>query len=130
MRFLLDTNAVIAMLKGNPALHERLRKHDPQDFGLSVIVAYELYFGAFRSQRRAENLARVDALRFEMVDFTATDARSVGLVRADLVTAGTPIGPYDTLIAAQALSRDLVLITRNSREFSQVRSLKIEDWEV
>jgi tRNA(fMet)-specific endonuclease VapC len=130
MRFLLDTNAVIALLKGNPVLHERLRKHEPQEFGLSVIVAYELYFGAFRSQRQAENLARVDGLRFEIVDFTAADARSAGVVRAELAAAGTPIGPYDTLIAAQALSRDLVLITRNSREFSQVRGLKIEDWEV
>ena len=129
MRFLLDTNAVIAVLNGNPALHERLRKRDPQDFGLSVVVAYELYFGAFRSQRRAENLARVDGLRFETLDFTAVDARTAGLVRAELLVAGTPIGPYDTLIAAQALSRDLVLITHNSREFSQVRALKIEDWE-
>ena len=53
-----------------------------------------------------------------------------GLSRAELARAGTPIGPYDALIAAQALSRDLVLITHNSREFSQVRALKIEDWEV
>jgi tRNA(fMet)-specific endonuclease VapC len=124
MRFLLDTNAVIALLKGNPVLHERLRKYEPQDFGLSVIVAYELYFGASRSRRQAENLARVDGLRFEILDFTAA-----GLVRAELAAAGTPIGPYDTLIAAQALSRGLVLITHNRREFSQVRGLKIEDWE-
>jgi tRNA(fMet)-specific endonuclease VapC len=129
MRFLLDTNAMIALLKGNPVLHERLRKYEPQDFGLSVIVAYELYFGAFRSQRQAENLARVDGLRFEILDFTATDARSAGLVRAALAAAGTPIGPHDTLIVAQALSRSLVLITHNRREFSQVRGLKIEDWE-
>jgi tRNA(fMet)-specific endonuclease VapC len=129
MRFLLDTNAVIAVLKGNPVLHERLREYDPQDFGLSVVVAYELYFGAFRSQRQAENLARVDGLRFEIVDFTTADARAAGLVRAELVAAGTPIGPYDTLIAAQALSRDLVLVTHNRREFSQVRALKIDDWE-
>ena len=129
MRFLLDTNAVIALLKGNPVLHERLRKYEPQDFGLSVIVAYELYFGASRSRRQAENLARVDGLRFEILDFTAADARSAGLVRAALAAAGTPIGPYDTLIAAQALSRGLVLITHNRREFSQVRGLKIEDWE-
>jgi tRNA(fMet)-specific endonuclease VapC len=129
MKFLLDTNAVIALLKGNPAFHERLRRHDPQDLGLSVVVAYELYFGAFRSLRREANLARVDALRFEIIDFTANDARAAGFVRAELAAAGTPIGPYDTLIAAQALSRDLVLITHNSREFSRIGRLKIEDWE-
>ena len=129
MKFLLDTNAVIALLKGNPAFHGRLRQHDPQDLGLSVVVAYELYFGAFRSRRQEANLARVDALRFEIIDFTANDARAAGLVRAELAAAGIPIGPYDTLIAAQALSRDLVLVTHNSREFSRIGRLKIEDWE-
>ena len=129
MRFLLDTNAVIALLKGSPAFIERLRMHKTQDFGLPTIVAHELYFGAYRSARRAENIARLDELRFEIVDFTAEDARTAGAVRAELAANGTPIGPYDVLIAAQALSRDLVLVTHNSREFSRVRSLKIEDWE-
>ena len=130
MRFLLDTNAVIALLKGDPVLAGRLRKHDPRDFGLPAIVAHELYFGAFRSARQAENLARLDALRFEIIDFTSADARSAGFVRAELAARGKPIGPYDALIAAQALARELILITHNTREFSQVRRLKFEDWEI
>jgi tRNA(fMet)-specific endonuclease VapC len=130
MRYLLDTNAIIAMLKGSQVLGERLRKHDPGDFGLPAIVAYELYFGAFRSARRAENLARIDGINFEIVDFTSADARAAGIVRAEFLAKGKPIGPYDTLIAGQALSRNLILITHNSREFSQVGRLKIEDWEI
>lgn len=129
MRFLLDTNAVVALLKGLPAFIERLRRHETLDFGVPSIVAHELYFGACRSARRAENIARLEELRFEVVDFTAEDARTAGAVRAELAMNGTPIGPYDVLIAAQALTRDLILVTHNSREFSRVRLLKIEDWE-
>jgi tRNA(fMet)-specific endonuclease VapC len=79
MRYLLDTNAVIALLKGNQALGERLRKNDLGDFGLPAIVAFELYFGAFRSARQAENLARIDGMSFEIVDFTSADARAAEL---------------------------------------------------
>ncbi len=129
MRFLLDSNAVIALLKASQTMLERFRRYQPQDFGLPSIVAHELYFGAYRSERREENLARVSGLRFEVLEFSAEDARRSGAVRANLAKAGTPIGPYDVLIAGQALSRGLVLVTRNGREFSRVPSLLIEDWE-
>jgi tRNA(fMet)-specific endonuclease VapC len=129
MKFLLDSNAVIALFKGNPDFLNRLRQYQPQDFGLPSIVAHEFYFGAYHSQRREENLARVDGLRFEILDFTAEDARQAGAIRAHLAAAGTPIGPYDVLIAGQALSRGLTLVTRNGREFVRVPSLIVEDWE-
>ena len=129
MRFLFDTNAVIALLNGNPAFGERVRSHQPADFGLSAIVAHELYFGAYRSKRQRANLDRVDRLQFEVVEFSRDDARIAGSLRADLAGAGTPIGPYDVLIAAQALSRDLTLITHNNREFARVAGLQLQDWE-
>ena len=64
-----------------------------------------------------------------MIDFTVADARKAGEIRAVLAAAGTPIGPYDVLIAGQALARDVTLVIRNVREFSRVPGLRVEDWE-
>ena len=127
--FLLDANAVIAVLKGHDRVLDRLRARSPQDIAISAIVAHELYYGAYKGQRVAENLSRVDALRFNVLEFDRDDARCAGEVRATLASAGKPIGPYDVLIAGQALSRSLILVTRNTREFSRVDGLRIEDWE-
>lgn len=129
MKFLLDSNAVIAIMKGNPKVLANLQSHHPRDFGLPAIVAHELYFGAFKSQRAAENLARVEALQFEVVEFDRNDARFAGQVRATLTLAGTPIGPYYVLIAGQALARSLILLTRNVSEFQRVQGLALENWE-
>jgi tRNA(fMet)-specific endonuclease VapC len=96
---------------------------------VSSVVIHELRYGASKSARQAENHARIDALRFEVAPFDARDARQAGEVRAALERAGTPIGGYDLLIAGQALARDLVLVTRNVREFERVAGLRIEDWE-
>jgi tRNA(fMet)-specific endonuclease VapC len=131
MSYLLDTNAVIGLLKDNSSpLSRRTRLHKPADVSISSVLLYELYFGAFRSQLQAQNLARLDALQFEVLSFDAEDARAAGLIRASLTTAGTPIGPYDVLIAGQALARGLVLITNNLKEFARVNGLRVEDWSV
>ena len=129
MKFLLDSNAVIALMKGHSGFLTRLRQHQPRDFGISAIVAHELFYGAYRGQRTAENLARVDALQFEVLDFDREDARQAGELRARLAAAGTPIGAYDVLIAGQALARALTLVTHNTGEFQRVPGLRIEDWE-
>ncbi|RAR61767.1 tRNA(fMet)-specific endonuclease VapC [Paraburkholderia unamae] len=129
MKYLLDTNAVIAILKGEPAVIARLRAHQPADFGLPSIVSHELYYGAYKSQRAASNLARIEALQFEVVSFDAEDAQHAGEIRAQLATSGTPIGPYDALIAGQARARGLVLVTHNVREFARVSELQVEDWQ-
>lgn len=130
MRFLLDTNAVIALLNApDGRIRQRVRRHLPGDFGLSSVVIHELCFGAFRSRHRERNLARVDGLRFEILAFDREDARHAGAIRADLAALGTPIGAYDVLIAGQARARALTLITRNMREFRGVAGLRLEDWE-
>lgn len=128
MKYLLDANAVIAMLKGEPTMLERLRAHLPSDFGLPSIVAHELFYGAYKSQRAAANLARVEAMQFEVVPFDAEDAQHAGEIRAQLAAVGTPIGPYDVLIAGQARARNLILVTHNIREFARVAQLTVEDW--
>jgi tRNA(fMet)-specific endonuclease VapC len=130
MRFLLDTNAVIAVLNDPTGpLSRRLRSALPSDVGVSVIVMHELYFGACKSARREHNMAIVDGLRFEVLAYEPDDARHAGEIRALLARQGTPIGAYDVLIAGQARARGLVLVTRNTREFARVPGLSIEDWD-
>jgi len=129
MKFLLDTNAVIALMQGHPGFRAELERHQPQDFALSSIVAHELYYGAYKSQRVETTLARVAGLRFEMLDFDREDAICAGKIRAQLALAGTPIGPFDSLIAGQAMARSLTVITHNRREFDRISGLRIEDWQ-
>jgi tRNA(fMet)-specific endonuclease VapC len=126
---LFDTNAVIALLKGNPVMVARLREHAPVNFGIPAIAAHELYFGASKSARSIDNLARIGRLRIPVVDFDREDAIEAGRIRAALAAAGTPIGPYDVLIAGQAKARDLILITCNTREFLRVGGLRVQNWE-
>lgn len=129
MRYLLDTNAVISLLNepGGP-VSQRVRTLTPSDFGLSSIVVHELYFGAYKSQRRDRNLTLVDNLRFEVVPFDQEDARHAGDIRAALAAQGIPIGGYDVLIAGQARARALTLVTRNVREFQRVDGLLLDNW--
>ncbi|NTI60270.1 type II toxin-antitoxin system VapC family toxin [Agrobacterium rhizogenes] len=129
MKYLLDSNAVIALMKGHSGFVAEIRKHKPQDFAIPAIVAHELFYGAYKGQRVAGNLARVDALQFETLDFDREDARKAGEIRAALAILGTPIGAYDVLIAGQAVARDLILVTHNVREFQRVKNLRFEDWE-
>ena len=129
MRFLLDTNAVIALLKGDERFREQLIRYTPDDFGISAVVIHELFHGAYKSANVEANLARLANLRFKVLDFDPEDARSAGELRAELAKAGTPIGPLDVLIAGQALARSLTVITHNRREFERVRGLKVENWQ-
>lgn len=130
MRYLLDSNAVIT-LANDPASRtaRRVRHERLDDIGVSSIVAHEIYYGAFKSRRAASNVAVFDAMGFPILGFDGEDARRAGVVRAELAVRGTPIGPYDVLIAGQAVARGLILVTRNTREFSRVPGLRIEDWE-
>ena len=130
MRYLLDANAVIALLNDTISpIARRIRRHAPRDIGLSAVVIHELFYGAFKSQRVEKNVARVDGLRFPVLEFDLEDARQAGEIRAHLASKGTPIGPYDVLIAGQAKARKLTLVTHNTTEFTRVPGLKVEDWK-
>jgi tRNA(fMet)-specific endonuclease VapC len=127
--YLLDSNAVITLMKGHDGFLTRIRQHHPRDFAISSIVMHELFYGAYRGQRTTENLVRIESLRFEVLAFDREDARHAGEVGAMLAAAGTLVGPYDVLIAGQAIARDLTLITHNVRDFQRVPALKVEDWD-
>lgn len=130
MKYLLDANAVIALLNGHPGMNTRIRQAQPSDIGLPTVVAHELYYGAFKSERRERNIGLVDALQFEVLTFDKEDARQAGEISAELARQGRPIGPYDVLIAGQAKARGLTLVTHNVAEFARVTGLAVEDWEV
>lgn len=129
MKFLLDANAVIGLLGGNAGLLARARRQAPQDIGIPAVAAHELFYGAYKSRRQAHNLALLDGLQLEVLEFDKEDARQAGEIRAALSAMGTPIGPYDVLVAGQARARDLALVTHNVGEFSRVNGLRIENWQ-
>jgi tRNA(fMet)-specific endonuclease VapC len=129
MRYLLDTNAVIAILNSAESkTFAAVLKQRSEDVATSSIVMHELFFGAYKSARQARNLSVLEALRLTILDFDGDDAREAGRIRAQLSQRGRPIGPYDVLIAGQALRHRLILVTANVREFSRVPGLACEDW--
>ncbi len=131
---LLDSNIVIAIINNSSA--QARRRFDRasaagQVLAISSIVLFELRYGVAKSRRRAFNQSLLQAFIAGPVDglpFDDDDALSAGALRATLESAGTPIGPYDVLIAAQALRRGATLATSNVREFRRVQGLKVEDW--
>lgn len=129
MRYLLDANAVIALLnEPEGVVSRRVRSYEQGEIGLSAIAIHELYYGAFRSKRQESNVRLIDALLFEVVSFDREDGRQAGEIRATLAKRGSPIGPYDALIAGQARARGLTLVTANLEEFRRVDGLAVEDW--
>ncbi len=128
---LIDTTAIIALLTHRSApLAARIVNSAEGSIGFSVIVAHELYFGAYKSAKASFNLEtlRLTMADFPLVAFEREDAEVSGAIRATLAGKGTPIGPYDVLIAGQAKARDCILITNNITEFNRVDGLRIEDW--
>lgn len=131
MMYLLDTNICIYLINRRPAyVVERIKRLKPNQVKLSAVSMGELEYGASKSNFREKNRnALIDfASGFEIIAFTDMDAEVYGVVRSDLEKRGIVIGPYDMQIAAQAISRRLVLVTNNVREFSRVKNLKIENW--
>jgi tRNA(fMet)-specific endonuclease VapC len=129
MRYLLDANVVILLLNdATSKLAQRVRREKPSDISISAIVAHELFYGAFKSRRATQNVALIDTLQFAVLEFDKEDARQAGKVRALLASKGTPIGPYDVLIAGQAVARNMILVTNNMDEFARVPGLRIENW--
>jgi tRNA(fMet)-specific endonuclease VapC len=134
VNYFLDTNAVVALLKNQPpGVRSRLRRVASRGaaIGVSSVVLYELWYGVARSERRRENAERLRVFlsgNIDIVAFDEEDAVMAGDLRAVLETAGTPIGPYDLLIAAQALRSGATLVTANVSEFARVRGLVWQDW--
>lgn len=131
--WLLDTNACIRYLNGRaPALKQRIDTTDPGDIRVCSVVKAELFFGAARSTDPATTLQRQKHFldQFGSLVFDDAAAEIFGGIRAQLQALGTPIGPYDLLIASIAVANGVILVTHNVSEFGRVARLSIEDWEV
>ncbi|MCP3963281.1 MAG: type II toxin-antitoxin system VapC family toxin [bacterium] len=131
MQYLLDTNVWVDYFNGQyPRVVRRIQGEAPTDLYLSSIVLAELRYGADKSRKKVANHAKLDMLQGEVqcLDFDRQAASALGRIRAGLEREGRIIGAYDMLIAAQALSRQLVLVTDNVGEFSRVEGLDVENW--
>lgn len=134
MNYLLDTNACIALMSSSAnAVQARFARNARKEgrFFTSAVVAFELWYGVYKSARRAENTARCEVFLsgpIDMLPFEAADAGLAGEIRAALESSGRPIGAYDLLLASQALRHNMVLVTANVGEFSRVKELEWEDW--
>lgn len=134
MTYLLDTNACIALLNGTPRnVRRRFQRAIAREaiILVSSVVAFELWYGVAKSHRKEANTQRLEAFLagpLEWTLFDENDAREAGAVRAELEIAGTPIGAYDVLIAAQARRRAATLVTSNVGEFDRVTGLTWQDW--
>jgi len=134
MNYLLDTNACIALINGNPpSVRARFRK--ATDLGgqvfVSSIALFELWYGVGKSSRRDFNKKRLETFfagPIHPLSFEDQDAEIAGVIRADLESIGKPIGAYDLLIAGQAIRNKLTLITANLSEFARIKELAWADW--
>lgn len=132
MRYLLDTNTCIAAMRHHALVVQRMAALAPGDCAISTITSYELFTGIDKCANPANELSKVKLLLatvHEMV-FDAPAAREAGRLRALLEAQGCMIGPYDILLAGQARSAGLTLVTANISEFSRVPALSLEDWQV
>jgi tRNA(fMet)-specific endonuclease VapC len=131
LRYLLDTNFCIRVLRDRPpGMRERFNV-EADSLCISTIVLTELLYGAAKSARPEHNRQQVEhfAARLEVLPFDQEAADHAANIRATLDREGRMIGGYDVLIAGHARSRGMIVVTHNTREFTRVDGLRCEDWE-
>jgi len=130
LKYMLDTNICIFTSKNKPEhVRDAFNRHHGQ-LCMSSVSLMELIYGAENSSSPERNLAVVEGFsaRLEVLPYDEMAATHTGQLRAELALNGTPIGPYDQLIAGHARSRGLIVVTNNRRQFDRVAGLRVEDW--
>lgn len=133
LKYLLDTNACISYLNyPDSSIWRKIESTPSVQIAVCSVVKAELFFGSKKSKNPVRSLAIQETFlnNFHSLFFNDEAAMMFGEIRASLARQGTPIGPYDLQIAAIALANDLTLVTHNTKEFTRVADLKIEDWEI
>ncbi|MDY6940595.1 MAG: type II toxin-antitoxin system VapC family toxin [Cyanobacteriota bacterium] len=131
MKFLLDTNICIYIIKQKPPkVFDRFRELSPTDIGISSITIAELEYSAYKSQRLAQNRSALMQflIPLEIVPFDERATQTYGQIRAELEKTGIVIGSMDMLITSQAIALELTLVTNNVQELSRIPGLTWENW--
>jgi len=131
MKYMLDTNIVIYVIKHKPeSVLQKFQSLEPSDFWISSITLAEIEYGISKSSRPDRNRFAFDMFisGIDILSFDDAAASEYGPIRAGLERKGTPIGPNDMLIAAHAKSLGFTIVTNNVREFERVEGLKVENW--
>jgi tRNA(fMet)-specific endonuclease VapC len=130
MPYLLDTNTCIAAMRGNQNVILRLQRSSPADCAISTITSFELLTGVHKCREPLSEEAKVKLLlgAVAVLDFGDDAALKAAMIRCKLESGGRTIGPYDLLLAGQAVAANLILVTNNIREFSRIDELVLEDW--
>ena len=128
--YLLDTSTLIYFFKGMGNIAETLLAKSPKDISIPSIALYELEVGIAKSNSPKKRKKQLESLisRITVSPFASKEAEVAAMIRTELENNGTPIGPYDNLIAGIALSLNAILVTHNTKEFSRVEGLNLEDW--
>lgn len=131
MKYMLDTNICIFIMKEDTIVLDKLKTVNFSDICISAISLSELEYGVFKSQQYERNRKILNSFieYFSIIPYSKEVATEYGKIRAELEKIGKPIGSMDMLIAAHALTENLTLITNNKKEFVRINHLKIEDWK-
>ncbi len=127
----LDTDLLIAILRGKEEAYNKVTKIDEESRGATTAInAFEIFFGAYRSAMKSENVKEAVKLleRLELIPFDLASSRKAGELTAELREKGQPIDYRDAMIAGITIENDLTLVTRNKSHFSRIKNFKLETW--
>ncbi|MBI4382823.1 MAG: type II toxin-antitoxin system VapC family toxin [Nitrospinae bacterium] len=129
MKYLLDTNTCVYLLNGDPSMEKKLAEVGVYSLALSNSVLAELYFGAYKSQKAAANIKRIELFKKNLVVLPDSEesARIFGKIKAELRSKGKAVDDFDILIASIALANDCTLIA-NDTDFGKIKGLRVENW--
>lgn len=133
MKYLLDTCVISDFVKGEHNTQKRIKEVQPNHLAVSVITLMEIYYGLIHNPERAKKIKPIIENflhRINILGFSKAEAEEAALLRSKLHRQGTPIGSYDILISATALTNQLILITANEKEFSRIQPLRLENWRL
>jgi tRNA(fMet)-specific endonuclease VapC len=131
MKYLIDTNICIYIMNNRPVdVIEKFKKMNIGEIGVSTITISELQYGISKSQNPKNNQIRLNEFvgPLQILPYDSAAAKTYGDIRYNLENTGQTIGPLDLLIAAHAMSQNLVIVTNNDKEFVRIRNLKVENW--
>jgi predicted nucleic acid-binding protein len=128
--YLLDTDTIIYILKGNPAVEKNLQRHYHDPMKISVITLMELYYGAYKSQRVTSSLAKIKTLEnsLEILLLGHEIVEIFGREKTRLENLGTPLDDFDLILGCSALVHNLTLVTNNLKHFKKIEGLRVTNW--